>query len=133
MQRTCNNAFENPYFSRVSTTKALIKLLEEIGRPIPARNELLEGPLSEAQRIKLQSSTEERGALRLSDLSLRFACAACESNGMCTVTRALQGICRRSYAPWRPTTQAYPSEHFAQLTFVWTTPGFQPLESGVFV
>ena len=99
---------------RSQKSKKSKPVLKEIERPIPARNELLEGPLSEAQRIKLQSSTEERGALRLSDLSLRFACRACESNGNCAVTRALQGICRRSYAPWRPTTQTYPSEHFAQ-------------------
>ena len=50
MQHTCNNAFENPYFSRVSTIKALISITKEIGRPIPARNELQEGPLPEAQR-----------------------------------------------------------------------------------
>ena len=133
-------------------------------------------------------------------MSLRFACRACESNGNCAV------ICRRSYAPWRPTTQAYPSEEraagrspvrstanqaakqhrgawcfttqrlvlairmcsmreqwnvhrhacpsgymsqelcsvatndadlsqraFCSTPFVWTTPEFQPLESGVFV
>ena len=99
-------------------------------RPIPARNELLEGPLSEAQRIKLQSSTEERGALRLSDLSLRFACRACESNGNCAVTRALQGICHRSYAPWRPTTQTYPSEHFAQHHLCGRPPNSNPWNRG---
>lgn len=30
MQRTCNNVFENPYFSRVSTIKALISITKEI-------------------------------------------------------------------------------------------------------
>lgn len=30
MQRTCNNAFENPFFSRVSTIKALISITKEI-------------------------------------------------------------------------------------------------------
>ena len=118
---------------RSQKSKKSKPVLKEIGRSIPARNELLEGPLSEAQRIKLQSSTEERGALRLSDLSLRFACRECESNGNCAVTRALQGICRRSYAPWRPTTQDLSQRGAARFTFVWTTPGFQPLESGVFV
>ena len=111
---------------RTQKSKKSKPVLKEIGRPIQARNELQEGPLSEAQRIKLRSSTEERGALRLSDLSLRFACRACESNGNCAVK------CRRSYAPWRPTTQDLSQRGAARLTFVWTTPGFQPLESGVF-
>ena len=30
MQRTCDNAFENPYFSRVSTIEALISITKEI-------------------------------------------------------------------------------------------------------
>ena len=61
---------------RSQESKKSKPVLKALGRPIPARNELQEGPLSEAQRIKLRSSAEERGALRLRNLSLRFVCAS---------------------------------------------------------
>ena len=43
----------------ISVLQALIKLLEEIGRPIPARNEPLEGPPSEAQRFSAWRPTTQ--------------------------------------------------------------------------
>ena len=47
-----------------------------------------------------------------------------QSNGMCAV------ICRRSFAPWRPTTQTYPSEHIAQTHLCGRPPNSNPWNRG---
>ena len=85
------------------------------------------------QHIYLQNSILRASTVSQTLAALVLAIAPKEqSNGMCAVICRSESSCLQHRGAWRPTTHSRQAKP-VQLTFVWTSPEFQPLESGDFV